>query len=64
MTGTESPGCMPDRTAAPSDGKAVGMRLVVDDRPKLFERDPRAGYLAMRRLTSLITHHLTPAGAR
>jgi hypothetical protein len=55
---------MPDRTAAPSDGEAVGMRLVVDDRPKLFERDPRAEYLAMRRLTSLITHHLTLAGAR
>jgi len=31
---------------------------------RLFEEDPGAGYLVMRRLASLITHHLTPAGAR
>jgi len=35
-----------------------------DECPKLFERDPGAGYLVMRRLASLITHHLTPAGVR
>ena len=31
---------------------------------KVLESDPAAGYLVMRRLASLITHHLTPAGAR
>ncbi len=31
---------------------------------KVLEGDPAAGYLVMRRLASLITHHLTPAGAR
>jgi toluene monooxygenase system ferredoxin subunit len=30
----------------------------------VLEGDPAAGYLVMRRLASLITHHLTPAGAR
>jgi toluene monooxygenase system ferredoxin subunit len=31
---------------------------------RLFEGDPDVGYLVMRRLASLITRHLLPAGAR
>lgn len=40
--------------------------LMIDGREliRLFQADPGAGYLVMRRLASLITHHLTPAGAR
>ncbi len=40
--------------------------LMIDGRAlvRLFEEYPGAGYLVMRRLASLITHHLSPAGAR
>jgi toluene monooxygenase system ferredoxin subunit len=31
---------------------------------RIFERDPAAGYVVMRRLAALITGHLTPTGAR
>ncbi len=50
-------------TAAALERSSV---LLLDGRELfgVFEKDPRAGYLVMRRLASLITRHLTPMGAR
>lgn len=50
-----SAACSQQSTVAAINGKAL-LQLLADD--------PSAGYVVMRRLTSLITRHLTPAGAR
>jgi toluene monooxygenase system ferredoxin subunit len=47
--------CLERSTVARIDGRAL---------LALLAGDPAAGYLVMRRLASLITRHLTPAGAR